>query len=57
MKTIGMNQRKILDELENLSSSLMPYPNELNQKYWEGYRNALCRVMGEDKSTYPFKWE
>ena len=57
MSRIGMTSGETLDRIEHLENSLTEYPNELQQKYWEGYRKALCEVMGEDTHKYPFKWE
>lgn len=52
-----MNHREIILKLEGLDGSLGNDVPELNRRYWEGYRMAMCNVIGVDKGKYPFKWE
>ena len=52
-----MSKSAVISELEGLDGSLITLVPDLSRKYWEGYRNAMCKVIGVSVRDYLFTWE
>lgn len=53
-----LKKYEINKKLENLNGTLGGNMMPLEyRKYWEGYRRAMCEVIGTKSEDYPFYWE
>lgn len=52
-----MDEKEIRFELGAINNGLEKNAPVTSRRFWEGYRNAMCIVIGEESAKYKLCWE